>query len=166
LLRVRVTVVAMQKQQRFLYILLRHMSIIWKYWLSQESLLRIMSVPRQPYKILKSSYKVPNIFVRVESNSVFLDRFLLKPPFSNFTWIRAVGAALILANRSKDVTKLKALFTTTRTRLRKYAVLQPWIVWPSKSWDFSESRWILTANLGLRFVLCCYKRESALFPIV
>jgi hypothetical protein len=46
----------------------------------------------------------------------------LKFPSPNFTKIRAVASELILANRRKDVTKLIALFTTTRTRLIKNAV--------------------------------------------
>jgi hypothetical protein len=50
-------------------------------------------------EVLRSAHKVPDIFVRFLSNLVFLDRFPLKSPTSNFVKICPFGAALIHADR-------------------------------------------------------------------
>ena len=53
------------------------------------------------WNTLRSSCKVPDMFVRFEQNMHFLDRYSYKSPVTNLTKIRPVGAALMRAIRDE-----------------------------------------------------------------
>jgi hypothetical protein len=54
----------------------------------------------------RSSYTVPDVFVRFQKISVFVKRFSLKYPVSNFTDIFPVGSALIHAKKQDGLKKV------------------------------------------------------------
>jgi len=81
-----------------------------KYWALRKKALKANLCLRQKLNVVRCACEVPEMFVRLKPDLVFLDESSRKSAISNFTNIHPMGAELIHTEILIDMTKIRGAF--------------------------------------------------------